>query len=559
MGTLHMIFGKRSFVIGFALIGLVVWIVSHVPVVLYGTDETPLHVSYWTADEQSGVNGALHILKERSLLGLRNTDVLYYGPIMGLVNVPAPAIDFLGKYISGKVSSPEAYEDAIVWDWGGVLAWARVIAVIAGYIGLLGVFFLFRTNTFNPGNIAWVPFLATLVVASSYSYFIYTGFSRHWIFIVVGLVWQLYLATRIYEQKEGSRRHLWAGQVILTTISFGISYVGIMYQAFWIPLVLTWLYTKSWIYVKEFAAYIGASLVGMALMVWWHPYAFERILGLVGLRDVPQRVAELDLTNNTTAFASLGFYTQIILLAVLPLLVMTAFLVWRSRREGMKTVILRNPVALMFLVPTLASIAVFSIPDLHISRYVFPGTLLLILFFCAYASWAIAQTSNQQTRKLTLFFLSTFVILNVIQNIGWLRMVSAGPPERSSIVPQVIRWQEENPNARILFLKGWPLGVVHTNEAYRDFASRYNKGDSELWQYLTSNPAPNKVIPLNVYYVRNEESFAKEKSAYDFAVRHHLPTVGDDVSILSPTDEFEVRPWNVWHFKDFQESFEIVQ
>jgi hypothetical protein len=234
--------------------------------------------------------------------------------------------------------------------------------------------------------------------------------------------------------------------------------------------------------------------------------------------------------------------------------VLHALRAWRETRG-----ILKNPPLLALIIPALLNVIVFSVPELHVARYVFPATTLLILFFLAYAAHALSLNPDKNVKYIVLTYVILFIGLNVIQNVGWLRMVYAGPAERATIVPQLLSWQEENPESRALMLKGWPLGVVHTNEAYRDFVERYSKGDSELWQYIINNLAPDDVAPLDVYYVRDEESFAKEKGAYDFAVRHHLPQTGDDVSILSPTDEFEIRPWNVWRYKKYQESFEIVQ
>lgn len=542
----------------FALL-LPAWIGSHLPAVFFGVNQTPLHVSYWTADEQSGVNGALHILKERSVLGLRNADVLYYGPVMGLVGVPAPALDFLSKYLSGSVRDADDYKDAVVWDWGGVLAWARLVTVAGAFVGLLGIYALFRTSTFNPALTWWLPCAATCVAAASYSYFIYSSFFRHWIFVVVVLIWQLYIATRIHEVNEKGRLRLWTLQAVLTAVTFGISHVGIMFQVFWLPLLIMWLGNGAWERVKEFAAYVFASLVGMALMIWWHPYAFERILGLVGLRDVPQRVAELDLTNNTTALASLEFYVQLIILAILPLLVMAAVLAFRARRSGERTNIMRSSIAWMLLLPAAVNLVVFSFPDLHVSRYVFPATLLLILFFMMYIGRSIAASSRVTVQRIALAFVGTFIVLNVVQNIGWLRMVSAGPPERATIVPQLYAIYEQKPNASVLILKGWPLGVVHTNAAYADFMTRYQKGKSELWQYLTTHEPPTDVVRLNAYYARDEQTFLSQKDAYDYAVRYSPPPVGKDVTPLSPTDEFEIRPWNVWRYSRFQERYDLLE
>jgi len=79
-------------------------------------------------------------------------------------------------------------------------------------------------------------------------------------------------------------------------------------------------------------------------------------------------------------------------------------------------------------------------------------------------------------------------------------MIMAGPPERREIIPQIISWQKADPSARILVFKDWPLGWVHTHEAYADYIKSTGKDTSDLWQYLLNAQPPKNIVPINVYY-----------------------------------------------------------
>ena len=93
------------------------WMLLHIPALWYGTDNLPLHQSY-VGDEQSPVNGALHVLQAKNPLALRNLPTLYYGPVFASLAVTAVAIDFGEKYIRGIAQDATAYKNHILFDWG---------------------------------------------------------------------------------------------------------------------------------------------------------------------------------------------------------------------------------------------------------------------------------------------------------------------------------------------------------------------------------------------------------------------------------------------------------
>jgi hypothetical protein len=515
-------------------------------------------VSYWSADEQSGINGALHILKEKSLFGLRNEHTLYYGPVLAVFAVPAAVVDFGFKYITGAVSGPEAYKDSIVWDWGGILVWSRLTATLVGYTSLIAVFLLFCTFTINPSQTRWTPYVATVVFASGHLFFEYMGFFRHWVFIITFLLWQLYLAIRIVEVTENTKK-LWVLQAALTVASFGISYLSAMYQLFWLPLLYMWIRARDWVHIRTFAWYLVGVVVGAACMIWWHPYAFVRILGLVGILEPTNIAPVLDLAVQESKKTSFYFYAHVVFFELLPLFalvgILTAYLKKRVFEVG------NGYVLWMLFIPALANYLVFSIPTLHTVRYMFPTVVLLILFACVLFSYAVSVLGVRHVAIRTSYaIIGIFVLMNSVQIVGWLRMVHAGPAERSTIVPQVLAWQAEKPGTNTLLIKNWPLGYVHTHDAYVHYVSHFNKSSYDLWQYiLTLNP-PEGSTPINVYYKHYPYMVTEEDYAeYDHIVMHSIPATSADIIVESPEDEVDYWPWHVWQYTKYQELYEIIK
>jgi hypothetical protein len=538
------------------LLGAAAWFGLHVPVMFYGTADTPLHVSYWTADEQSGLNGALHVLKEKSLLGLRNETVLYYGPMMGVFGIPAVVADAGIQFLQGNVSTPESYRDAVIWDWGGILMWGRLVAAFVGFLGLIAVFQLFTTQTINPTKARWVPYLAAVTMGTSYLYFEYSGFFRHWIFIVVALLWQLYFAVRVVEVETVKWWH-WATHVALALVGFGTSYLAVVYQLFWLPIFYKWFREKEWQKLKGFVAHGIAMVAGMALIIVWHPYAFFRLFALTGLSDSGTTTADLDYGG--VLGVGFTFYAELMLVALWPLLLLLVVLAVYMYREGKQ--MWTTYLVPMLLVPAVANYLLFSTPELSVTRYVFPTiTLLILLVMVLVSRHVVSLHRGHLMRRVTFVILGVFVLLNVVHTVGWLRMVSAGPVERSIIIPQIHEWQEVNPLAKILVVKSWPIGYVHTKSAYHYFVEYANKGEYELWQHILDIELPEGIEPINVEYRYAHQGLQDEDfQKYSHIVIHHPPELPEAVTELSPPDVFDIKPWTVWQYEKYQERFEIVK
>ncbi len=545
------------------LLFVVVYVTVHLPAIFYGTHQTPLHVSYWSADEQSPINGALHMLQNKSILGMRNQHTLYYGPVFALLAVPAVVVDYGVHVVTGGSAAADAYKQDLIFDWGSILVFARFTAVLFSLLGLVAVFLLFRTETINPANIWWLPHVVCVLLGSNYLFFEYASFARHWIYLVSILLWQMYLAVLIVEGKRKvDKRILWSAQALLTIASFGISYLSIIYQSFWIPIIYLWFKQRSWSELKQFFAYLAGSLGGFLIVVWWHPYGFFRTFRLldnaavsdVGISSVP---GDWPLMLIGQSFI---FYGQVLIVSAGFLLVCGAL--YCLAAKGGIFAYLRQWWVYMLLTPACVNAVLFIVNAHNEARYFLPTVALTILLVGGLSSLSISHgTVYRVAAKVGTGFLLLYLVFSLVQIVGWTRMMAAGPVERREIIPQILAWQEENPDARILVSKDWPLGWVHTREAYQDYVARYEKSKYELWQYLIQHEGPEGVPQLNVYYIHEprEELTDELMAEYDHVVRHVWPAVGKDIARESPQDEFDIRPWNVWRYRDFQERYEILK
>ncbi len=538
-----------------ATLGGLLWFGLHIPAILYGTEHTPLHVSYLTADEQSPINGALHVLQSKSILGLQNQHTLYYGPVFALIAVPAAVLDFAYRYVIGEISQPLDYKDVVVWHWGGILAWARGIAVLIGFLGIYACFTLFSTKTLNLTGDRRIPWLAASLLATNYLYFEYSGAFRHWIIMVVLLLWQFVVLVWILE-KENHRRWLWVGQVLLTTAAFGISYLGLLYQVFWIPVLYTWWRERAWVYLREFGYHLIGVGGGLILMVLWHPYGFMRTFGLFRFAAGGAEAAPVVATGSAlhTLLTSFGYYTQVIIInnAVLCGAILI-WLLWCLRTKYLPQV------RYLFFVPLFPAVAnhmFFGFVAHTESRHMLPTIVcLLIALLIGYVQ---ARPTSISSRAYWIVIAA--IGIGLVQIGGFVRMMSYGPPERVLMLPQIHAWQEADPGTSILLVKNWPIGYVHTRVAYADYISRYNKSQYELWQHILTAEPPKDVVPINVYYKHYDESVTQEDMQhYDHVVIHHPPEVGPGIAPESPQDIFDLKPWTLGRFTDYQETYTILK
>ena len=548
---------KNSSFLIVSVIVAITWCVLHLPAIIYGTNNIPLHVSYLTADEQSPVNGALHVLQSKSILGLQNQNTLYYGPVIAMLAVPAVLVDFGYRYVTGQIAHPLDYKNVVVWDWGGILIWARFTAVIGGLLGIVAMYLLFSTRTLNPTQDRWLPWIAACLLASNYLFFEYSGAFRHWVFMVTLLLWQFLIVIRTLEA-ERNRTVLWVWQVILAVCSFGISYLGLLYQVFWIPVLYSWWKKKNWLCLKEWGYHVGGVLVGMVLMILWHPYGFLRTFGLFRfVSSAPSSSAPIpDVSRVSVIFDSFLYNLDIILINNIALVLVGIYMVWLVRNKVLRL----GFISLVVLFPALANFFFFSIHAHNESRYMLPTVVLLVVLVLVLYSQTLATFGDQcSVKRVCYIFFITVLGVGMIQILGLVRMQAYGPPERALILPQIHAWQREYPGTRTLVVKNWPLGYVHTEEAYEDYINRYDKRTYELWQYILIASQPHDIEPINVFYKHQYEPITEEDVRnYDHVVLHYPPQV-DSVAPESPQDVFDLKPWTVWNFVNHQETYTILK
>ncbi len=534
---------RRCIIIVFLLVS---WVGLHLPAVFYGTKDLPLHMSYISADEQSPVNGALHILQDKSLLSLRNLNTVYYGPVFSMIALPAVATDYALKYATGVIEGADDYKTFIIWSWGGIAVNTRLTAVLVGFLGLIALFQLLTTKSLNPSGSRLLPYFGAFLLASNFYYFEYASFFRHWVFILVILLWQLYFAIRIYEG-GGKNTRYWVYQTVLAVLGFGISYLSVLFQALWLPVLVAWWRQNNRIEIKQFFLFVTSFLVLAALIVWWHPHAFFRVFGLQ-VEDITNTGISVLTTEVQSSGYSFYYYASIIFNNNLALVIawLTLLIV------GLRKRVFQHVWFWLPVVPLVAYFIIFGIISHHESRYILPVIVLLhvsalsLLGFC----WERLKEMSIMRSVLISLFLFT-LIFNITHLIQWGRIISEGPPERE-VIARIIKLQENNPNEKTLFIQWYILGYVHTKEAYRDFIERTNRARYNLFQAILVTPLPTSVVPVNVYYLRPDQQFAYDKwREYTHIVYRSEPV---SQGKLGP-DFLEADLTRLWFYKDFSDSF----
>jgi len=470
-----------------------VWMAVHIPAIFYSTENVPLYKSY-VGDEQSPMNGALHILQEKSLLAPRNLETVYYGPVFSLIALPAVVADYGSKLISGEIKTADDYKNFIIWDWGGIIWKLRIIATAASFLGLWGMYRLLLTRTINPEQNKLLAWVGTLFLAANFYYFDNASFFRHWAFVVPLLLVQWYLMIRIVE--NGEKKIFWLWQAIFSLASFGISYVGILFQLMWLPVLAGWWGEKNSQQLKRFGAYVGSVLGGMAFIVWWQPHSFFRVIGLTG-GDIIHTSAPYLSTEVPLAGNSFVYYAQIIfqnhLAILLFALVAGAYLVMREK-------IHRQYWLLAPLIVGAVHYLVFGLMSHHENRYALPATVSLIVFSAMLFVRYFSLPVKPRVLTLTLCFLLGFYFISSVFYIAkWTASISQGTPE-TAIIAELQKFQKENPNARTLLVGYDLLGAVHTKEAYKNYMENFGRSGVMLYEEMLKTPYPKGAIPLNVYY-----------------------------------------------------------
>lgn len=476
---------KKSQLLFVSLLAL--WLAVNYVGITYGTWQVPLHQGY-IGDEQSPINGALHILEDRSLLAVRNLSTLYYGPVFALLAVPAVGLDFVFKSLFGITSGAQGYVDNLLFDWGGVMIWARVIATIFGFLGLWFVYLLFRTKAFNLNQKKWWPWLVPLFLATNYYYYQYNHFFKHWVFVVTAMLGGIYAAIRLDEIDIRRQRYVfWLLTIGCFWLAFGVSYISVIYFVFWLPLIYKWLVDRDKDKLFELAVAAMVALIGAGVIIAWHPYAFLRLLE--GRAFV---VMEREVN-------SWFYYIRLIGENHLPILI--ALII--SLAAAIKSRVMRHNdwlILVALLLPAVINFLVFGAQARAEGRYMLPTIVLLhlILFFLLARVWSII--GRHRIVKIAIIIMLIFSLaVHLVHIIGWNYLYSQGPAEQK-MIQELIVYQSNDPNKKVLVIQDYIIGHLHAKNSYQDYIDKFAKQDVNLYQQILATDPPDQQSAIAVDY-----------------------------------------------------------
>lgn len=518
----------------FWLLAFFIWAILHVPAIFYGTDNLPLHQSY-VGDEQSPVNGALHVLQAKNPLALRNLPTLYYGPVFASLAVPAVAIDFGEKYIRGIAQDATAYKNHILFDWGGIVWKARLLSVATGFLGLIALYLLLMTKTVNPTQNRTMAIVGTLLLASNFYFFEYSSFFKHWVYIIVSMLWQFYFVIRIHEEPSRAGRYFIA-HALLAGASFGVSYASLLTQILFIPSLILWARQRNVAMLRLFGYYVLGLLGLIALIVAWHPRSFLRIAHLVVGDFTGTDTSDWTTQTQETGY-SYGYYGTLLALSHVALFALILIYVKRLGRHmrTVSTAILPPAtIALVFFI-------VFGTMSHHEGRYILPVVVSLVVVTAILFVRFYGELSRA-FKVTSIVLLGAYFVFHGVHIIKWSSIFAGGPTEKNMIA-EVLALQGGT-DKPIALVQSYIAGHVHTKEAYQAYIEKRGREDVNLYKAIMGAPLPEGVPALNVRYVWTPE-YAQDPSIVDgydvvYKVENQRP---DELNQFDYMDENLLRLW----------------
>lgn len=530
-----------------------VWFILNLVAITYGTSELPMHQGY-VGDEMSPINGALHILKEKSLLAVKDTKVLYYGPVFATLAVPPVLMDFGIKLLTGTVADAEGYKNHILFDWGGIIFWARALSTVFGFLCLVGVHKLFSTKTINPSNNLGLKWLAICSIAFNYYFFEYNHFFKHWVYVIAFIIWNLYFIIRILElkdNKENKKRYAYfVYSAFISLCVFGISYFSVIYLVMWAPVILYWLIRKDISSLRHFCVWGLSIIIGAAFIVKWHPYAFFRLLNKQGVFN--------PLLN---AEPSWLYYFKLIFINHVTLIIAGMLLLFYCFRHRLLDTY-NKLVAYSLSLTMLVNYAAFSIEPRAEGRYMLPtivlGILLLYMLLCKIDYTSVGKQKKRLVKCVGVL-ISVYFLFHIVHIVKWNIVYSKGHPEITFI--EILKKEyENNPQAKFLIVSDYIMGTVHTKDAYYDYAAQTDKLKYNLYQELISRDPHPHVTRLPIYYYFPDNLYFKKEEAPRFFLNPDidLSTIPQDfthvyierVKRIEPNqfDFFDGNILRLWNF-----------
>ncbi len=472
------------------------WSAVHWWVVSYGTQDVPLTKAY-VGDEQSPLIGALHMAKEKSPFGLRNNSSVYYGPIFSVVVFPAVVLDYASGVLAGSVHSASDYQRLFVINWGPALFKARWMSVLVGFLGLCGLWLLLKQ--FAGQTKRWWLWLGVLVLATNFYYFLYSGWLRHWVYITAALIFQLYFLVKIKEQ--GKTRY-WVGMALASIFSFGISYISLLYQAMWLPVLIAWWREKRKADLKHFGWFILGLAILVGLVVFWNPSPYIRLWSFMGTESYGL---------GTSILPSAWYYLGILLFNQ-PFLIL-AFLV--AMFCSLRLKLYKTYWFWSILAVALVHFLFFSMSPHSEPRYILPLMVCLLGL-----TMVVAIKLNQDaTYKNFVGLIAVLLVLEIVfqasHDVKYSQLAASGPEER-----QLIAYMQSLPeNKTILYEGNRLLGVLQDKTSFRDYVDVCLGTVYNLHAYLLGVDLPQNPKPLHLDYLCQEKTTGKmplEKYDYRF-------------------------------------------
>lgn len=521
---------KPALIIGIALVHVVlfgIWVFVHVAIIFYGSSNIPLHSAY-IGDEQSPVNGALHVLHDMSLLSLHNLETLYYGPLFAVLAIPGVLMNALIFFTTNGSVDTAAYQAYLLYDWGGIIVWVRSIAVLFSYLGLVALYKILTTKTVNPSQSKKLAVFGVMLLASNFYFFSYGGMFKHWIFIITPFLWQTYVLILQSESKEYKARYN-IYHAVLGVCAFGISHIAILSQALLAPYFFRCLQKKEAL-VLMCTHYIIPYVVGGLLIIWWHPFAFFRYFEMFSGGVAKVNSEAFTLLGEVVPVNAFGYYTEVLLvnhafiiISLLILLVLT----FRRLSYTLKQLSIGIGLVGLFY------IVLFSNFDIVVARYALFSIVSIVVLSAVLMvnQWTTLHTYTKLLIGVLLFLQ---VIYHVVSIVSWNAYLNQGPADRK-IITEILAVSKDTNNDILIqgeTLLGWP----HSTSSLATFATLTRRTESSLYKgYSISKPTKDDL--LHVTYLGNEKP--KQEGI--------LVTCVDPITsgILEP-DYPEVRLYRFW-------------
>lgn len=456
----------------------IVWMLLHIPILVYGTQNVPLIKSY-VGDEQSPIAGAMHIAQARNPLALRNHSSVYYGPIFSVVVLPAVVADYVGRLVTHQISGPDDYKLQYVLNWGPTLFNARAISLIFSFLTLLGFWKIMGCLSADEKH-KKIKLFFLVLLATNLHFFLYSVYVRHWIYVLFVGMWQTYFALRL-EKHNRIKDWLWFG--LLTVFGFGISYLSLVYQILLLPLLWVKFKSKDKPWLKYFLVCVLSVTVGMVLMALWNPFAYFRVSNLYGTAVV----------QSQTSFQSSFLYYIGIIVFNQPFLSVAGVILLAMALKA------RAYCEYWFLASTLPALlyyAVFGVISHHEPRYALPLIMALIVvvaFVFLKHPWS---PSSNRLKMVIVFLLGMEIVWQVANVTQWSKLASSGV-EEGHIIPVVY---EIAKTKKVVMDSELLLGAVPDKATLKDFIDHCLKAPSDMHKYLLDTPYPPGTETLGLIY-----------------------------------------------------------